>query len=519
MPRGRNRTEVRFAFQTEDNASAGIDNIRGSMQQLGGSDGASGILGGLNIGFGALAGAAAAAGAALAANTGRWAASANQQRRSAELLNVQLDQYSELHFAFEQFGYDATDLDSILAELEIKTYDWRDGVGGVVDAFTELGLELDEFDRLAPDEKLDAVAAALARVESNSRRVGIADTIFGGDDARKVLDVAASLDTLTESASEFGVTIDNEGARTAERFQEVLRTLEGTALGVANSVGEATAGLVVGIAEGLGVIPREGAEQADAFESLFRERRESAQDAGHDFAGGFRAGIISELVETRDGVRRIINEIALDLHLQQTAAAEPLAREGALTAQYGALYLQAAGAGGITEAATTNRLRNRFLDAQNIPGGARPNSPEEAAILERARVQLANQRRLADLSDVDLFGDTPGALPDITDIESITAGSLFPFVTPGNPINRFSTFGPRPSGGTSFAGGGGGGRGSYGAGGGGAGGSGNRINITLNFHFGEGVVTDTEIIESVQTGINYREIATDIGERVAAACA
>ena len=45
-----------------------------------------------------------------------------------------------------------------------------------------------------------------------------------------------------------------------------------------------------------------------------------------------------------------------------------------------------------------------------------------------------------------------------------------------------------------------------------------RSTLSVYFNFGEGVIAQEQILETVQTGFNYREIATDIGQTVAAAC-
>ena len=285
MPRG--RSQVRFVFDAVDNASAGIGNIAESLEEVGGEDGQSGLIGGLSVGFAAAATAAAVVGAALVANAGRWLEHTNQVRRSSEALNVNIEAYSELSYAFRQFGYDAVDIDSILAELEIKTFDWRDGNVAAADAFGELNLELEEFDRLSPDEKLDEVARALADVESNSRRIGIADALLGGEDARILLDVANSLGTLTDEAAKFGVTIDQEAAEAAQRFQQRINTFEAFLEGGANRLGQATIEFITPFVEVTG-------EALGLFPDVTRQAMIDAATVIEDEAGNviFQAGAV-----------------------------------------------------------------------------------------------------------------------------------------------------------------------------------------------------------------------------------
>ena len=311
MPRG--RSQVRFEFDSVDNASPGINMIGDSLERVGGEDGQSGLIGGLNIGFAAVGATAVAVGAALVANAGRWLEHTNQVRRSSEALNVNIEAYSELSYAFRQFGYDAVDIDSILAELEIKTFDWRDGNVAAADAFGELNLELEEFDRLAPDEKLDEVARALSDVESNSRRIGIADALLGGEDARILLDVAAGLDTLTDEAKRFGVTIDEESAETARKFQQNINTFEGFFEGAANRIGAATVNFIAPwvqeVGEIFGIIPDDAANSADGAIDVFTNSGLAAGAAGTTFGANLRDNIKGELDRIPTDVAEVLADV------------------------------------------------------------------------------------------------------------------------------------------------------------------------------------------------------------------
>ena len=259
MPRRRKSSNVRFEFETVDNASAGIDDIGDGLERVGGPDGKSGLIGGVSTGMLALAGAAAAGGAAVAANAARWVQQTGQIAKSSAALKVNVQEYSALHHAFRQFDYDAVDLDAVLRELQIKTFDWADGNAGVTASFQELGLEIESFDRLKANEKLDAVVRSLGNIQVESRRIGIADTLFGGDDAGKILNIADSLDRLTDEAERFGVTVDQRTADAVRGFQQNINTfetfLEGAADRVAQRTVEFAAPIVEHFGRVLGILP------------------------------------------------------------------------------------------------------------------------------------------------------------------------------------------------------------------------------------------------------------------------
>ena len=572
MPRRRARTEVRFDFETRDNASEGIDRIGDSMERVGGSDGQSGLVGGLNLGMTALAGSVIAGGAALAANAGRWLDHANQVRRSSEALDVNLEQYQRIHHAFTRFGYDATDVDSILAELEIKTYDWRDGTAAATAAFEELGLQLDDFDRLAPDEKLDEVAAALANVESNSRRIGIADTIFGGDDARKVLDVAASLETLGDQAERFGLIVDQEAAAAAEHFTSNIRTMEAFLEGGANRVAEWTIGVfnpaIDGMLERLGLAEPETQVAMDGVLRVLgaseSELAGIAERVGYTvgYTLGEQIGLAADLLWQRWRNNFIADVERLPTVLEQSQARFAARQEqnrfsGGLLPH---LYQPTLDGFQLRPGAINRDIYagpqspSDYEDISQVISGGDPSyvaplTPEQIAAVaaqqtigdfgfgvgggyggsffpgnaDRPAYQRPSLLRpgldLGTYSDADVvapqfLGANPFRLPLGADLGTYAQGEPRFLALQALAAERERESGR--GGGSSGYSGSGGGRGYYG-GGGGAGG-GQTINIEVNFHFGEGVVTDNEIIERVQTGFNYREIATDIGQRVAAAC-
>ena len=134
MPK--NRTDVDIGFNAKDNASDVIDDVGDALERVG--DEKSGLLGGVSLGFASVVGGATAAGAALAANAKRWVDQTRQIDKSSKALGVNIEEYSELSYAFRQFNYEADDLDAILAELEIKTYDWAEGNQTVKQSFEEL---------------------------------------------------------------------------------------------------------------------------------------------------------------------------------------------------------------------------------------------------------------------------------------------------------------------------------------------------------------------------------------------
>jgi len=82
-------------------------------------------------------------------------------------------------------------------------------------------------------------------------RIGIADTIFGGDDAAKVLAFAGNLDELEETAHRLGITLDNTAVESALKFDQALESVRGVLQGIVNQVMPVAAEWITAIANAI----------------------------------------------------------------------------------------------------------------------------------------------------------------------------------------------------------------------------------------------------------------------------
>ena len=509
MPK--NRTDVDIGFNAKDNASDVIDDVGDALERVG--DEKSGLLGGVSLGFASVVGGATAAGAALAANAKRWVDQTRQIDKSSKALGVNIEEYSELSYAFRQFNYEADDLDAILAELEIKTYDWAEGNQTVKQSFEELNLELDEFESLSPDEKLNAVASALSNIESNSRRIGIADAIFGGDDARKVLEVADSLNDLTDEAERLNLTVDRESARAAREFQRNMNVIEGAVESAANHIAEETVNFAAPIIEHFatvfGLLPDEAKDAADEVENVLRDSTGRivfqagvvGQAGGLNFAQRFVRQVEEALANWNyaDAIARG-RPAEGDKAADQIDSTDFLLRSGLFTYSLDgpSPFRDASAIGAGVDDITRGLLSNWVV---------RPPEPDAPPPDNRVAIDPYGPGGYGGTR-----GDRTPTPQEILFGSGYTApgtGGRFPYIQGLREAVR-DLF-PDESDDRGY-------RGSFGSGGGSGGGSGQTINVEINLHFGEGVTTNEEIISTVQEGINFRQIATDIGEKVSEAC-
>ena len=221
-------------FKIDDKSAAGIASARRRMAALErqGRRAFSALAGTAGL----AAGGVAAIGAAAVIATKQWSSGVKELTLMANTAGVTVKSFSALNYAFKSTGADANDTASIINELQIKLFDASNGVEGVTDAFNQLGRTWQELADSPPDVALRAVADELAAIEDATLRIGIADTLFGGDDAKKILAIVDSLDALEAEAHQLGVTLDDHAAEAAWQFEKAWGRVSGTISGIINDI-------------------------------------------------------------------------------------------------------------------------------------------------------------------------------------------------------------------------------------------------------------------------------------------
>ena len=219
------RSTVKIGYRVDDEASGPIRDLNESMSR---TDITGNIIGAALTGGPAavIFGAANALGELVDDYVDRTL----QARRNSRAVNANIEDYTALRYAFEQTGYDGADVDAILFELGVKVNDLREGAPAVRAVFNELNISLADLDSRDSAGQLELILQQLDTVGAH-RRGFILDTIFGGDDARKIAALKPEIAELTAEARRFGVAIDEGAAFAVERFWETLRHIEATVEG------------------------------------------------------------------------------------------------------------------------------------------------------------------------------------------------------------------------------------------------------------------------------------------------
>ena len=198
--------------------------------------------------FGALRraalGAAVIGGAAIvgfaAASIKKFAQVGDEIQKMALRTGFSTEALSELKFAAEQAGTDLDTLEKGVKRMASVIFDANNGLTESVRAFTALGLSVEQFNGLSPEEQFFLFANALAQVEDASLKAAIAQDIFGRA-GTQLLPLFAQgtegMEALREKARELGIVFSQEDANAAAEFTDTMNELNKAIQGIQFSIG------------------------------------------------------------------------------------------------------------------------------------------------------------------------------------------------------------------------------------------------------------------------------------------
>ncbi|NBV43290.1 phage tail tape measure protein, partial [bacterium] len=162
---------------------------------------------------------------------------------TAQKLGIGTQELQELRYAALKAGGQEVEQFDKSMELMIKNVtEAANGTGKAVSALEELGLQAGALASMTPDEMLNHIADAMGKVENHSEKLRLALRIFGKGGAPMLL----MLDQGSKGLAEFrrqaratGYVLSDQAIRAASDFDDQLRDLKLSALGVRNTLGAA----------------------------------------------------------------------------------------------------------------------------------------------------------------------------------------------------------------------------------------------------------------------------------------
>lgn len=178
----------------------------------------------------ALAGLAGVfAGAQFAQGITRSLEGLEQTARQARALNVEVERFQQIEFAFNQFGLQTNDIADAFNTLADRATDAVDGMQSFRDDFALLNIEVEDLKNKDPAELFRLFARRAGEVEDTTRRNAAVVRLLGDEIGQKLIpmlqDGEAGYDQLTQRARDLNVVLSREQVAAAADAARATREL------------------------------------------------------------------------------------------------------------------------------------------------------------------------------------------------------------------------------------------------------------------------------------------------------
>ncbi len=188
------------------------------------------------------AAAVAAAATGLFAITKSTADTADQIGKLSIRLGTTTEALSELGFVAQRSGVSVSGLQVGLQRMTRRVSEAAAGTGEAVKALKELGINVQDIVKLRPEDQFEAIADALHGLENQSDRVRLAFKLFDTEGVgllQTMTEGAEGIRKIREEARKFGITISQQTADDAAKFNDIWTNIGTTLKGVKLVIGAA----------------------------------------------------------------------------------------------------------------------------------------------------------------------------------------------------------------------------------------------------------------------------------------
>ena len=227
--------EVIVDIKAKDDTGPGVRKAKGSIGGLGSA--ASALAGPVGIGVGAIVAVGAVSFGAVKdlANLG------DEISKLSDRTNVSAEALSAYKYQFEQADLSSADLEKTFRRLNVRVLSSESRTKAAGRAIEGLGLDINEIEKMSPDEAFRTIAQAISEVESPAEQAGIASEIFGkklGPDLLTVLQQGEQgIDDYAKKAEDLGQVIDQKTADQGAEFNDSLQDLGKTFTSLGRELG------------------------------------------------------------------------------------------------------------------------------------------------------------------------------------------------------------------------------------------------------------------------------------------
>lgn len=183
--------------------------------------------------MGVVAGALAAG--AMAVMIRKAASFGDQMDKMSKRTGISTEELSRLSHAADLSGSSIEDLEKGVRTMQKRILDLERGLSTSVDAFTDLGVSLDDVKDKTPEAQLNILMEALAGVNGASRRAALAQDIFGRAGTKMLpmlSDGVEGLRAMKGEADKLGILVTADQAKAAADFTDEVQRLKSAIFGL-----------------------------------------------------------------------------------------------------------------------------------------------------------------------------------------------------------------------------------------------------------------------------------------------
>jgi TP901 family phage tail tape measure protein len=192
--------------------------------------------------------------AVLGKSVTEWASYGDEIAKAAKRTGLSTEAMSELKHAAEQSGAGLPSLENGLKRMAAVLDDARDGTGAAVLTLEKLGLTVQDFQGLTPEQTFMMLADSIRGVQDPLRQAALAQEVFGrgGMELLPLINEgSAGMAAYAEEARKLGIVLDEESAAKAEKFTDTMDELKKSFQGMMIAIGPFIADALIPMAQWL----------------------------------------------------------------------------------------------------------------------------------------------------------------------------------------------------------------------------------------------------------------------------
>lgn len=223
-------TSIKSSFA--DRLSAGLGRLHPELGRLGSVLGRAGPVG---LGLAAVATTTVAVVAAFS----KWSVGIDRIAKQSARLGVTETALQGIRIAADRSGVSTQQVEQALTKLQKRSVMAAEGNKELARGFEAAGLELEQFQRLSPVEKFEALTNAFRENVPENERVRRAMQLLGDQAGFAMTNMLATGDSIvdaTRKAIDFGLALDSKTSKQVQNFRDNLADAGDAMRGAANRI-------------------------------------------------------------------------------------------------------------------------------------------------------------------------------------------------------------------------------------------------------------------------------------------